>query len=55
MTKVAPSLGMVVAKPKMIEIPDNRAGNYVQTLDKAIALNPQIVMVVIPSNKGGKL
>ena len=46
---------MVVDKPKMMELPDNRAGNYVQTLDKAIALNPQIVMVVIPNNKGGKL
>jgi len=52
MMKVAPSVGMVVDKPKMMELPDNRAGNYVQTLDKAIALNPQIVMVVIPNNKG---
>lgn len=50
--KVSPSLGMVLGKPKVMEMPDNRAGSYVQTLDKAIALKPQLVMVVIPNNKG---
>ena len=50
--KVAPSLGMVLGSPKVMEIPDNRCATYIQNLDKAIALGPQIVMVVIPNNKG---
>ena len=50
--KVAPSLGMILKNPKVMEIPDNKAGTYIQTVDKAIAMGPQIVMVVIPNNKG---
>merc|ERR1719348_863584 len=50
--KVAPSLGMVLGMPKVMEIPDNRCATYIQNLDKAIAMKPQIVMVVIPNNKG---
>jgi len=50
--KVSPSLGMVMKGPKVFEIPDNRTATYIQQLDKAVALNPQLVMVVIPNNKG---
>merc|ERR1719322_1072755 len=50
--KVAPSLGMVLGMPKVMEIPENRCATYIQNLDKAIAMKPQIVMVVIPNNKG---
>ena len=50
--KVSPSLGMILKNPKVMEIPDNRPATYVQMVDKAIALGPQIVMVVIPNNKG---
>ena len=50
--KVSPSLGMVLGSPKMMEIPDNRTGSYVQQLDKAIALSPQLIMIIIPNNKG---
>merc|ERR1712112_564610 len=50
--KVSPSLGMVMKGPKVFEIPDNRTATYIQQLDKAVVLNPQLVMVVIPNNKG---
>ena len=53
--KVSPSLGMKLSSPKQTEIPDNRTGTYVQALDKAIAMKPQIIMIVIPNNKGKNL
>ena len=53
--KVAPSLGMKLSGPKQTEIPDNRTGTYVQALDKAIAMKPQIIMIIIPNNKGKNL
>ena len=52
LTKVAPSLGMTMSKPKMVQLPDNRPASYIQALDRVIALNPSIVMVVVPNNKG---
>ena len=53
--KVSPSLGMKLSGPKIMEIPDNRTGTYVQALDKAIAIKPQIIMIVIPNNKGNTI
>merc|ERR1719244_833739 len=52
MLKVAPSLGMVMGKPKTFELTDNRPATYIQTLDRVIDMKPLIVMVVIPNNKG---
>ena len=53
LSKVSPSIGMKISNPKTMEIPDNRTGTYIQALDKAIAMKPQIIMIVIPNNKGG--
>ena len=52
MLKVAPSLGMVMGKPKTFELTDTRPATYIQTLDRVIDMKPLIVMVVIPNNKG---
>jgi len=50
--KVAPSLGMTMGNPKVFTIPDNRPASYITELDKIIAMNPSIIMAVIPNNKG---
>ena len=52
LTKVAPSLGMVCAKPKCFELADNRPTTYIKDLKLLLAQKPRIVMVVIPNNKG---
>eukprot|EP00092_Neocalanus_flemingeri_P037390 GFUD01040714.1.p1 GENE.GFUD01040714.1~~GFUD01040714.1.p1 ORF type:complete len:911 (-),score=265.15 GFUD01040714.1:184-2916(-) len=52
MLKVGPSLGMIIGKPKVFELLDNRPVTYIQTLDRVIDMKPAIVMVVIPNNKG---
>ena len=50
--KVTPSLGMNVAKPRMVSLPDNKPATYLSNLDKLIEQKPQMVMVVVPNNKG---
>ena len=45
MIKVAPSLGMILGKPKLFETIDTRNVNYVTLLDEVINKNPVIVMV----------
>jgi len=52
LTKVTPSLGMTMAKPKMISLPDNKPSTYLSALDKLLEVSPQMVMVVVPNNKG---
>ena len=52
LTKVAPSLGMVCAKPKCFELADNRPTTHINDLKLLLAQKPRIVMVVIPNNKG---
>ena len=52
LTKVAPSLGMVCAKPKCFELADSRPTTYIKDLKILLAQKPRIVMVVIPNNKG---
>ena len=52
MTKVTPSLGMKWSKPRMICVPDHKPSSYETALDQVLAQNPQIVMAVIPANKG---
>ena len=43
--RVAPSLGMILGKPKLFETIDTRNVNYITILDEIIAKNPVIVMV----------
>merc|ERR1712025_503583 len=50
--KVSPSLGMKMGEPKVFTLPDNRPASYIQELEKVIKMNPAIIMVVIPNNKG---
>ena len=52
LTKVAPSLGMTMNKPKMFPLLDNRPAFYIQVLDMVIECNPSNVMFVVPNNKG---
>ena len=52
LTKVTPSLGMVIKAPKMVKMDDTRAATYLSTLDKVFPDKPQLVMLVIPNNKG---
>lgn len=52
LTKVTPSLGMKLAKPKMVALPDNRPSTFLASLDTVIAMSPQLVMTVVPNNKG---
>merc|ERR1719481_1578393 len=53
--KVAPSLDMkssLGSTPKTFTLASNRPADYIQMLDKVIEAKPDIVMVVIPNNKG---
>ena len=50
--KVTPSLGMTFAKPRMESLVDNKPNTYLTCLDKMIEMKPQMVMVVVPNNKG---
>ena len=52
LTKVAPSLGMVIKAPKMFKMADTRAATYLATLDQVFPAKPQLVMLVVPNNKG---
>ena len=52
LSKVAPSVGMVMKKPKMLEMNNSNPASYVQQLNQIIPSEPQMVMAVIPSNKG---
>ena len=52
LTKVAPSLGMIIKAPKMFKMADTRAATYLSTLDQVFPDKPQLVMLVVPSNKG---
>ena len=52
-TKVGPSLGMIIAKPKVFELKDTRPTTYVQELRIVLTQSqPRLVMVVIPSKTG---
>jgi len=50
--KVGPSLGLCLGNPKFVKLLDNRPATYIQQLDRVIDLGPEIVMIVIPNNKG---
>ena len=50
--KIGPSLGMQMSAPKVFETVDQRPSTYVQDLNKVMEMQPQLVMIVIPNNKG---
>ena len=50
--KVSPSLGLTMKNPKLFKLTDSRPATYIQQLDTVIDMGPDIVMVVIPNNKG---
>ena len=52
LTKLTPSLGMKLAKHKMVTLPDNRPSTFIFSLDTVIAMSPQLVVTVVPNNKG---
>ena len=52
LAKVAPSIGMLIKKPKVYEMSNNNPASYVQSIQQVIADGAQMVMAVIPSNKG---
>merc|ERR1719333_1052156 len=43
---------MKLAKPKMVALADNRPSTFLASLDTVIAMSPQLVMTVVPNNKG---
>ena len=52
-SKVGPSLGMIIAKPKVFELGDTRPTTYVKELRIVLTQSqPRLVMVVIPSKTG---
>ena len=52
MSKVTPTLGMTLKPPKTVVISDNKPATYLSALDKVLEMSPQMVMVVVPNNKG---
>ena len=52
LSKVAPSVGMLIKKPRIYELRNSNPASYVEVLNQAIADGAQLVMAVIPSNKG---
>ena len=50
--KVVPSLGMTIKEPRMTKMPDTRAATYLSTLDQILPSKPQLVMLVVPNNRG---
>ena len=49
---VAGLAGIMVTYPEVFMILDNRSGTYMQQLTKVVDDKSEIVMVVIPNNKG---
>ena len=52
LAKVGPSLGMIIKPPKVFRMADTRAATYLSTLDDVFPAKPQLVLVVVPNNKG---
>jgi len=50
--KVGPSLGMMIKPPNTFCTQDNKPATYLKTLDSVLDQGPQLVMVVVPNNKG---
>jgi len=46
------SLGYKISNPKMVMLPDNRPASYIKELDAVCKMEPQLIMCVIPNNKG---
>ena len=52
LNKVLPSVGMLVKKPKMCEMPNSNPASYVTHIQQVIAEGAEMVMAIIPNNKG---
>ena len=49
---MVPSLGLTMAAPRTHMLTGNRPATYIQRLDVVLNEKPQIVMVVIPNDRG---
>lgn len=49
---VSPGLGLVLKKPLLFPVLNTRLADYVVELNKIIEKRPDLIMVVIPNNKG---
>jgi len=50
--KASPGLGMTIKAPKYVPVSDNKPATYLNALDGILGMSPQLVMVVVPNNKG---
>nr|CAD7263547.1 unnamed protein product [Timema shepardi] len=50
--KAAGGMRFIMPKPQVVEIPDDRAGTYVNALENVIAgKNPQLIMCIVSNNR----
>ena len=52
LSKVAPSVGMILKKPKLYEMANSNPASYVQYIQQVISEGAELVMAIIPNNKG---
>ena len=45
-------MGFPMKPPKPMVIQENRTAAYVEAVNKAADLSPQMIMVIVPNNKG---
>ena len=45
-------MGFPMKAPKPMVISENRTAAYVEAVNKAADLSPQMIMVIVPNNKG---
>ena len=50
--KACIGMGFPMKAPKAMVIKENRTAAYVEAVNKAADLSPQMIMVIIPNNKG---
>ncbi len=49
--QVCQGMGFTMAAPKMVAMPDNRTGTYVQNIKPAVDHKMQMVLIILPNNK----
>lgn len=52
--EVARGMKYEVSEPNKIEIPDDRLPTYIQNLEKIIAKDPKLIMVILPNNSADR-
>ena len=50
--KASAGMGFQMGKPKEVIIGDSRTAAFVENINKCAEMNPQMLMVVVPNNKG---